>query len=59
MKETPKSANICKFFAYICADVAELVYAYDSKSYGRKVMWVRFPPSAPKNVAKDLAAFFV
>ncbi len=28
------------------AAVAELVYAYDSKSYGRNPMWVRVPPAA-------------
>ncbi len=28
------------------ARVAELAYAYDSKSYDRKVVWVRLPPRA-------------
>src|SRR3989344_6479467 len=28
--------------------VAELVYAHDSKSCGRKAVWVRLPPRPPK-----------
>ena len=31
------------------ADVAELADALDSKSGGRKAVWVRPPPSAPLN----------
>ncbi len=30
------------------AEVAELVYAQDLGSCGRKAVWVRLPPSAPK-----------
>ena len=34
-------------FENISADVAELADALDSKSGGRKAVWVRPPPSAP------------
>ena len=33
--------------------MAELVYAYDSKSYDRKVVWVRVPPAARLRTGKN------
>ena len=33
--------------------MAELVYAYDSKSYDRKVVWVRVPPAAQNVIWVD------
>lgn len=36
-------------FSIIFAQVAELVYAYDSKSYDHTVMWVQIPPWALVN----------
>jgi hypothetical protein len=38
--------NAKRKFKVNYAQVAELVYAYDSKSYDRKVLWVRVPPWA-------------
>jgi hypothetical protein len=37
--------NLC--IISLLAEVAELVDALDSKSSGRDIVWVRFPPSAP------------
>ena len=42
------------------AEVVELVDALDSKSSGRKPVWVRLPPSAPerKKAPAKAGAFF-
>ena len=42
------------------AEVVELVDALDSKSSGRKPVWVRVPPSAPdqKRAPANAGAFF-
>ena len=36
------------------ADVAELADALDSKSSARKGVWVRFPPSVPNNLVRQM-----
>ncbi len=38
------------------ARVAELVYAYDSKSYESNLVWVRVPPRAPIKIMSEKVA---
>lgn len=37
--------------------MAELAYAHDSKSCGRKPVWVQLPPSAPKEYLKNMGRY--